>query len=136
MLNIQDKARPEGIKSVNIPSVVVERGTFDIEISGIIFVDQYGREMKKEDAEAFFAASNTTSFTEHGNPEFNGYKFVVRATYKGEDDIFSVDGTSFDNNATFEILPFTQLLMARKPSQLKKVLQQRQRVVWHSSSTS
>ena len=110
MLNIQDKARPEGIKSVNIPSVVVERGTFDIEISGgdgnkIIFVDQYGREMKKEDAEAFFVASNATSFKEHGNPEFNGYKFVVRATYKGEDDIFSVDGTSFDNNATFEILP-------------------------------
>ena len=57
MLNIQDKARPEGIKSVNIPSVVVERGTFDIEISGIIFVDQYGREMKTEDAEAFFDAS-------------------------------------------------------------------------------
>jgi hypothetical protein len=101
MLNIQDKARPEGIKSVNIPSVVVERGTFDIKISGIIFVDQYGREMKKKDAEAFFVASNATSFTGHGNPEFNGYKFVVRATYKGDDDIFSVGGTSFDNNATF-----------------------------------
>lgn len=110
MLNIQDKARPEGIKSVNIPSVVVEQGTFDIEISGgdnnkIIFVDQYGREMKKEDAEAFFKASKETSFTGHGNPEFNGYKFVVRATYKGDDDIFSVGGTSFGNNATFEILP-------------------------------
>ena len=114
MLNIQDKARPEGIKSVNIPSVVVERGTFDIEISGIIFVDQYGREMKKEDAEAFFVASNETSFTGHGNPEFNGYKFVVRATYKGDDGIFSVGDTSFAtsgssitvyNNDTFEILP-------------------------------
>ncbi|HOL91617.1 MAG TPA: hypothetical protein PK215_05020, partial [Clostridiales bacterium] len=118
MLNIQDKARPEGIKSVNIPSVVVERGTFDIEISGITFVDQYGREMKKEDAEAFFKESNETGFTGHGNPEFNGYKFVVRATYKGDDGIFSVNNTSgaavnntsgaahhINNNATFEILP-------------------------------
>ena len=62
--------------------------------------------MKKEDAEAFFVASNATSFTGHGNPEFNGYKFVVRATYKGEDGIFGVDDdTSLGNNATFEILP-------------------------------
>ena len=112
MLNIQDKARPEGIKSVNIPSVVVERGTFDIEI---IFVDQYGREMKKEDAEEFFEASNKTSFTGHGNPEFNGYKFVVRATYKGDDEIFSVvGGTSFDNNATFEILPDGKITFTAK----------------------
>ena len=98
-----ERRRPEGIKSVNIPSVVVERGTFDIEISGIIFVDQYGREMKKDDAEAFFAASDDTSFTGHGNPEFNGYTFVVRATYKGDKEIFSVDGASFDNNDTFQI---------------------------------
>jgi len=105
MLNIQDKARPEGIKSVNIPSVVVERGTFDIEISDIIFVDQYGREMKKGDAAAFFEASKN-GFTGHGNPEFNDYKFVVRATYKGKDDIFSVtSGSSItvNNNDTFEI---------------------------------
>lgn len=91
MLSIQDKARPEGIKSVNIPSVVVERGTIALEISKsddnnkFTFVDQYGRDMDKADVVAFFNAK----FSNVGNQEFRDYRFAVRATYRGNDDVFT-----------------------------------------------
>jgi len=86
-LNVTDKARPDAIKSVDMDNVLVEKGSDTIYLNGsddddygssFVFLDQYGREMDEEDSGAFFAATGLKG------AEFEGYNFVVRATFKGD----------------------------------------------------
>jgi len=106
LLNIQDRARPEAIKTVDMDNVLVELGSDKIYHnnegddkdykSSFVFLDQYGRDMKAKDAGAFFKAA--TSIGGIAGTNFVDYKFTVRATYKGTDDLFSFGGTVLDNN--------------------------------------
>ena len=98
LLHIQDKARPDAIKAVDVDTVLVERGNDTIALSDITFIDQYGREMSDDDAAAFFKAAAKGQL--RGN-DFSGYNFVVRATFKGENGYFGFAGVpavGVDNN--------------------------------------
>lgn len=90
MLTITDKARPEAISAVKMDKVVVEQGQIKLNLSdttanSFTFFDQYGRVMSRKNANAFFAASNTFVA---GN-DFMNHTYAVRATYKGDSNVFN-----------------------------------------------
>lgn len=98
LLNIQDRARPEAIKTVDLDNVLVESGSDKLYLnnegddkdykSSFVFLDQYGREMKAKDAGAFFKAAATKGGIAGTN--YADYAFKVRATYKGAANLFSI----------------------------------------------
>jgi hypothetical protein len=97
LLNIQDRARPEAIKTVDLDNVLVELGSDKLYLnnegddkdykSSFVFLDQYGREMKAKDAGAFFKAAATKDIA---GANYADYAFKVRATYKGNNNLFSI----------------------------------------------
>lgn len=103
MVSIQDKARPSAVKAVSMDKVLVHGGSTTLELTGddstFTFFDQYGREMEIAAADAFFGAT----FVGHNN-DFNGYKFAVRAEYKGDDTTYRVSGTAIDGDTTAAIV--------------------------------
>ena len=106
MLNVADKARPVGIKSVDFDNTLVEKGETTITLSkdatnSFTFVDQYGREMTKELAYEFFEAAEEDKF--QSGTELKDYKYSIKATYKGEDGVFKVNNVELKNKDAFEI---------------------------------
>jgi len=104
VLNIQDKARPESIKSVDMEDVLVEDGSDRISLSSFEFLDQYGRTMTNSAANISYNDGNLNS--NHGNvydngffnaseagvlqgTEFDGYEFVVSAEFSGDEGYLS-----------------------------------------------
>jgi methionine-rich copper-binding protein CopC len=92
MLYIEDMPRPTGIKSVDMPEVLVEEDSTTLKFmalndgereSNFVFVDQYGNEMSTGDANAFFAAAKDNKL--NGN-DFSEYKYGIRVEFRGQDD--------------------------------------------------
>ena len=97
MLCIEDMPRPTGIKSVDMPEVLVERDSTTLKFmeledgvleSNFVFVDQYGNEMSTGDANAFFDAAEKSHL--RGN-DFSGYKYGIRVEFRGQDDYLTFD---------------------------------------------
>lgn len=107
MLNIADKARPVGIKSVDFDNTLVEKGSTTITLSNnedtndFTFVDQYGRQMDRVLAYNFFDSAEKDDFK--SGTELKDYKYSIKATYKGEDGVFKVGATNVKNKDAFEI---------------------------------
>jgi hypothetical protein len=102
-INVTDKARPEAIKSVDMDNILVEEGSDTIYLndsddddygSSFVFLDQYGREMNEEKSGEFFAATNLKG------TDFADYRFVVRATFKGNAGSFGLNNDTRVNNGT------------------------------------
>jgi methionine-rich copper-binding protein CopC len=92
MLYIEDMPRPTGIKSVDMPEVLVEKDSTTLKFmalndgereSNFVFVDQYGNEMSTGDANAFFDAAEDNKL--NGN-DFSGYKYGIRVEFRGQDN--------------------------------------------------
>ena len=93
MLYIEDMPRPTGIKSVDMPEVLVEEDSTTLKFmalneddereSNFVFVDQYGNEMSTGDANAFFDAAKNSQL--QGN-DFAEYRYGLRVEFRGQDN--------------------------------------------------
>jgi methionine-rich copper-binding protein CopC len=98
MLYIEDMPRPTGIKSVDMPEVLVEKDSTTLKFmeqneddkreSNFVFVDQYGNEMSTGDANAFFAAAKDKKL--NGN-DFSEYRYGIRVEFRGQDGYLAFD---------------------------------------------
>ncbi|MGN0170466.1 MAG: hypothetical protein ACI39H_06835, partial [Lachnospiraceae bacterium] len=111
---IQDKARPDAITGIDEwyhmwqykykkhwTDTMLEGDTVTIDIDGLAYVDQYGRYMDgkhgTDNAVDFFNASELGLLK---GQEFAGYKFRVKAEYKG-DGFTKVDGVTPADSVTY-----------------------------------
>ena len=95
MMSVSDKRRPDAIAKVKVSEVYTEGAAFTMNMNKFKFYDQYGELIGRKEQwgidNGFFAAAKAGTLS---GLDFSGYKFAVRASYKGNGYVLTGTGSA------------------------------------------